>query len=165
MLIRLLILFIVVPAIELALLLFLGDRIGPWWTLGIIFTTGFIGARLARSQGSRAWKRIREALAAGQVPGTELVDGLLILIAGALLVTPGVITDTAGFCLLIPPTRRLIRSHVVAYFKRRLHIQSFGTTVDPLTARPRPHRNDVIEVDAETVSEPTPDPTTAQRLS
>lgn len=108
MLLRLLLLFTTIPLAELALLLWIGGRIGLLPTVVLILLTGALGAALARHQGLATWGRFQEALAAGRLPGRELLEGLLILVAGALLLTPGVLTDAAGFLLLVPPARRWI---------------------------------------------------------
>lgn len=105
---RLLLLFTSVPLIELALLLWIGGRIGVLPTVALILATGVAGASLARLQGLATWRRFQAALAAGRLPGRELLEGLLILVAGALLLTPGVLTDAVGFLLLVPPARRRI---------------------------------------------------------
>ncbi len=105
---RLLLLFTTVPLVELALLLWIGARIGVGPTIALILVTGVAGASLARHQGLATWRRFQAALAAGRLPGDELLEGLLILVAGALLLTPGVLTDAVGFLLLVPPARRRI---------------------------------------------------------
>jgi UPF0716 protein FxsA len=109
MFMRLLLLFVLLPLAELALLIQVGRAIGLGWTLAIVVATGFLGATLARRQGLRAWRAIHGELAAGRVPGAALVDGLLILIGGIVLLTPGILTDLAGFALLIPPTRSAVK--------------------------------------------------------
>ncbi|HSL82329.1 MAG TPA: FxsA family protein [Thermoanaerobaculia bacterium] len=105
---RVLLLFTLVPFAELVLLLWIGDKIGFLPTVALILATGVAGAALARHQGLATWRRFQAALAAGRLPGTELLEGLLILVAGALLLTPGVLTDAVGFLLLVPPARRRI---------------------------------------------------------
>jgi UPF0716 protein FxsA len=117
MFVRLLFLFIFVPLIEMALLVALGDMIGFWATIVIVLSTGFIGAGLARWQGLKIIHRIKNELAAGRIPGDDLIGGLLVLLAGAVLLTPGVITDLMGFLLLIPWTRRPIQSRFKGWFK------------------------------------------------
>ena len=94
---RLLLLFVLVPALELVLLIELGQRIGTLPTLGLIVLTGVVGASLARSQGLRVLQELQRETEAGRLPAEPLVDGALILVAGALLVTPGVLTDAFGF--------------------------------------------------------------------
>lgn len=116
----LLTLFILVPMAELMLLLRLGDLIGLVPTLSIIVCTGVIGASLARWQGLITMRRVQTEFQAGRLPGDALVDGLLILVAGALLLTPGLMTDACGFLLLIPPGRALLRRRVMAAFRRRV---------------------------------------------
>lgn len=109
MFLRLLFLFILVPIIELSLFMALGRYLGLLPTLVIILLTGFLGAVLTKSQGSKALANFTGAMAIGQMPHREIVDGLLILIAGAVLLTPGFLTDAIGFALLVPPLRAMIR--------------------------------------------------------
>lgn len=109
MLARLLLLFLVTPVVELALLIKLGDVIGFWPTVGIILVTGITGSYLAKREGLSVWQRFNRRLHEGGLPGKELLDGVIILMAGALLITPGVLTDVVGFLGLLPPTRALIR--------------------------------------------------------
>ena len=90
---RLLLLFIVVPAVELALLIEIGQRVGTLATLALIVASGVLGAALARTQGLQVLANVRTRINAGELPADSLLDGLLILIASALLVTPGVLTD------------------------------------------------------------------------
>jgi UPF0716 protein FxsA len=118
--IRLLLLFTVVPLVELGLLIQLGRVIGLAPTIAIVLCTGFTGAALARWQGLATLGRVQAEMAAGRVPTGPLVDGILILAAGALLLTPGLITDSIGFLLLIPPTRAVVRRTIVEAFRRRL---------------------------------------------
>lgn len=101
-------LFIVLPVVELALLLRVGGLIGFWPTLGLVILTGLAGAGLARAQGFRVVSVLQGELAAGRMPGRALLDGACILVGGALLLTPGFLTDAVGFSLLLPPTRGLL---------------------------------------------------------
>lgn len=117
---RLFLLFVVVPMIELALLVRIGEVIGFWNTVLIIVATGLIGSALARREGLSVWRRFNERLATGGLPGKELVDGLIILVSGALLLTPGVLTDVVGLLGLLPPTRALIRRVLQQRFARRI---------------------------------------------
>ncbi|MFQ5423321.1 MAG: FxsA family protein [Phycisphaerae bacterium] len=127
MLSRLLLLFILVPFVELVILLRVGAilHVGP--TIGIIVATGLIGATLARRQGLRTVTRINAELTAGRMPASELADGALILLAGALLVTPGFLTDAFGLALLVPACRSRIRRTLVRYFKTKIVISGPGT--------------------------------------
>ncbi|MEM6792741.1 MAG: FxsA family protein [Acidobacteriota bacterium] len=117
---RLLLLFTLIPLVELYVLLALGRLVGLPWTLALVFATGILGAALARSQGVSTWRRLQEKIAAGQSPAESLIDGLLILVAGAVLLTPGLLTDIAGFALLVPITRRLVRKAVHKAVQARL---------------------------------------------
>ena len=109
---RLLILFTVVPLVELALLIKLGDAIGLWPTITIVIATGVLGATLARSQGTRTVGAIRSQLAEGRAPTEGLINGLLILVGGVVLLTPGLLTDILGFSLLVPFTRDMFRKNL-----------------------------------------------------
>jgi UPF0716 protein FxsA len=120
MFLRLLLLFTAVPLVELALLLEIGQRVGLPATLALVLGTGVLGAWLAKREGLRTLTRVREEMAAGKLPADALLDGLLILIAGAVLLTPGLLTDLFGFVLLIPGSRRAIRRRVAARLRRSL---------------------------------------------
>lgn len=122
---RLLLLFTLVPLAELWLLIEIGRRIGTWPAILIVALTGFAGVLLARSQGLSILYRIRDELAQGNLPGEALVDGACILIGGALLLTPGLITDLSGFLLLLPPARRLIKTAARRYLQRKLDSGAF----------------------------------------
>ena len=128
MLFYLLLLFIGVPFVELVLLLKMADMTSPWHTLLLVIVTGMVGTWLARSQGIRTYRKIQQALAAGQMPTDSLIDAAMIFVAGALLLTPGILTDLFGFSLLFPPTRRLYRHWLVTRFKGRFKMQ---TTFNP----------------------------------
>ena len=117
---RLLILFILVPIAELAIFMTLGERLGLPTTLAIIVLTGILGASLTKTQGVKAIANFQAALASGKMPHREIVDGLLILIAGAVLLTPGFLTDAIGFLLLVPPVRAVIRGALAEKLKSRI---------------------------------------------
>ncbi len=122
MFLKLLVLFILVPIAELFLFLRIGVRIGLPATLAIILLTAVIGAALTKSQGARALASFRQAMAQGKLPHREALDGLLILLAGAVLLTPGFLTDTVGFLLLFPPLRAGIRARLGNYLKGRIQV-------------------------------------------
>ena len=115
---RLLILFIVVPVIELVLLIEIGQRVGTLATIGLIIGTGVVGASMARQQGISTLGRLRKDLDAGRLPAEPIVDGVLILVAAALLLTPGVLTDLVGFLCLVPNCRRLLKRALKRRFER-----------------------------------------------
>lgn len=102
-------LFILLPVAELALLLRVGRFLGFWPTLGLVLLTGVAGAALARREGLRTLTGFRSQVAGGGIPGRALMDGACILVGGALLLTPGFLTDALGLSLIFPPTRRLIQ--------------------------------------------------------
>ncbi len=116
MLLKLMLLFTLVPMVELYLLWEIKEVITWEWTIVLVLFTGFVGALLAKKQGLRWRHRLHAELTSGQVPTTSLLDGLMIFVAGALLITPGVLTDAVGFLLLVPP----IRSHLRERIKVRL---------------------------------------------
>lgn len=108
-------LFTLLPLAELALLIFVGSKTSIFFTIGVVVATGLLGTLLARWQGWRAVERIRGELQAGRPPSDSLVDGLLILIAGVLLVSPGFLTDVMGIFLLIPTMRNLVKGSPPGY--------------------------------------------------
>jgi UPF0716 protein FxsA len=124
LLVYLLLAFTVFPLVELALLIEVGRRIGSLYTVAIILVTGVLGAYLARAQGLSVVRQVKARTSRGEIPGNELIDGVLVLTGAAFLITPGVITDLAGLSLVAPPTRRWYRETL----KRRL--------VDLLTGGP-----------------------------
>src|SRR3954468_7183109 len=105
MLILLLLLFILVRIAELAVLIQVGQLIGVWWTIALLLADAVIGTLLWRSQGRAAWRRFNAAVSEGRVPHREVIDGVLVVFGGALLLTPGFITDIFGALFLLPPTR------------------------------------------------------------
>lgn len=116
MLLRLFLIFSVVPIIEIWLLIKIGRVIGPLPTVAALLCISLTGAWLAKSQGLQVIVAIRDDLAAGRLPAARLLDGALILAGGILLLTPGFFTDFIGLFFLIPATRRLLKS----WLRRRL---------------------------------------------
>ena len=117
---RIVALFVVVPLIELALLIYIGTLIGPLYTLAIVVVTGLAGGIMARRQGISTLNKIRYNLESGIIPSKELFDGLLILAGGLLLLTPGVFTDIIGFTLMIPQSRRAIGRKLLDMIKTKM---------------------------------------------
>jgi UPF0716 protein FxsA len=105
----LVILFIVVPILELWLIIEIGSLIGVWPTIALLLADALLGSLLLRHQGRGAGRRVNQALAERRVPGKEVADGLLIAIGGTLLLAPGFLTDIVGLLFLIPPTRAIVR--------------------------------------------------------
>lgn len=154
MLLRLLAAFIVVPLVELYLLFQLAEATNPLTTIAIIVLTGIIGSVLARREGVVAWYRFRSALAEGRVPSREIQDGLMIVFAAALLLTPGLLTDVVGFLLLVPAGRRLVRRFVLRRFFGRFNLQVVrpGRWNDPRSSGGSSYRpRDGYTIDAEVV--------------
>ena len=120
MFIRLLLLFTVVPVIELALLIQVGDSVGVLPTVSIVLATGVAGAWLARSQGLLALRRLQTELARGGLPAEEIFDGFIVLAGGLLLLTPGFMTDLIGLAALVPGSRHLIKLFIKREVRRRL---------------------------------------------
>ncbi|KGX93379.1 exlusion protein FxsA [Pontibacillus halophilus JSM 076056 = DSM 19796] len=107
---RWLLLFIlIVPALEIGVLIWAGNLVGPWWVILLIILTGILGAYLAKQQGLETLNRARTLMNQAQVPQDEIFDGICILIGAVVLLTPGFITDAIGFTLLLPATRAPIR--------------------------------------------------------
>jgi UPF0716 protein FxsA len=115
----LILLFIVVPIVEIYVIIQVGQAIGPWWTIALLIADSILGSMLMRSQGRAAWRRFNEALAAGRAPAREVLDGVLVIFGGAFLLTPGFISDVFGLIFLIPPTRALARRFIVRSVLRR----------------------------------------------
>lgn len=107
-----LIAFVVIPLVELYLLLWVGSLIGFWPTVAITVVTGLLGGGLAKREGMRVYRQWRAALDEMRAPETGIVEGVLVLLGGALLITPGVLTDITGLLLLVPVTRRPIAARV-----------------------------------------------------
>ena len=120
MFIKLLVIFIFVPVMELYILIEAGRTIGIGATLGLIMATGIAGAWLARSQGLEILRKIQLETANGQMPAQTLIDGALILVGGLLLLTPGFFTDALGFSFLVPVTRELWRKGLSAWLEKQI---------------------------------------------
>jgi UPF0716 protein FxsA len=115
----LVLLFIVMPIVEIYVIIQIGQAIGALWTIALLIADSLIGARLLRCQGRTAWRRFQEAVAAGRMPHNEVIDGVMIVVGGTLLLTPGFITDVIGLLLLLPPTRAVIRRAITRSIRRR----------------------------------------------
>lgn len=100
-------LFIIVPLLEIVVIIQVGQAIGAWWTVGLLVADSMLGAWLLRREGARAWRAFREALAEGRWPGDEVAQGSMVIVGGTLLLTPGFLTDVVGFLLLVPVSRRI----------------------------------------------------------
>jgi UPF0716 protein FxsA len=134
----LVLLFIVVPIAELAVIIQVGELIGVWWTIALLIADSILGAVLMRSQGRAAWRRFNAAMQAGRVPAREVLDGTLVIFGGAFLLTPGFITDIFGLILLVPPTRALVRAFLARRVVHRM-------TVSMTSPRVRSRRDSDVE--------------------
>jgi UPF0716 protein FxsA len=152
----LVLLFIVVPIAELALLIQVGQLIGVWWTILLLIADALLGSWLLRTQSRAAWRRFNDALADGRVPHREVVDGVLVIFGGVLLLTPGFITDVFGLLFLFPPTRVLLRGLLVRRGALKL-VGAMPGTATPPNGRFR-HPDDVestaVDVDPDRLDPP-----------
>jgi UPF0716 protein FxsA len=141
--------FIAVPLAELFVLTWLSGRVGFWTTVALILVTGALGSVLARREGLKAWHEWQRSLAAGQPPEVGLIEGLLLLVGCALLITPGVLTDAMGLALLLPwsrkPIAKLLKVRVLAYLARGT-VFTASTVSSPRGAE--------IETRGETIDDP-----------
>jgi UPF0716 protein FxsA len=136
-----LIAFIAVPLIEITLFVQIGGIIGLGWTLAIVLATAVLGTWLVRTQGALALSELRTSFSDLQDPTEPLVHGGMILFAGALLLTPGFLTDAVGFSLLIPGVRQAVFRAV----RSRVNVQTFGTPGTPHHQQTPPGNGDVID--------------------
>lgn len=114
----LMMIMIVVPALEIGILLLSGKTIGVFPTVLLIIATGVVGAWLAKKQGVETFRKAQQQMQNGQIPSSAIADGLCILIGGLLLLTPGFITDTVGFLLLVPISRKKIKPMVLTIIRK-----------------------------------------------
>ncbi|MEQ3692380.1 MAG: FxsA family protein [Alcanivorax sp.] len=116
----LLLIFIIVPLAELAVLIKVGGAIGILWTFLLILFTAFVGVTLLRAQGLATLMRASERMQQGSIPAKELAEGFLLALAGALLLTPGFLTDAFGFSLLLPGVRGVMAASLLQRFKPQM---------------------------------------------
>ena len=123
---RLLAAFILVPLIELMLLIQVAKHTSFLTTIMLVIITGIIGSWLARREGTMTWFRFQSALSEGRVPSSEIQDGLMIVFAAALLLTPGLLTDAIGFTLLVPQGRELVRKTLLRRYMEKFQMRFYG---------------------------------------
>ena len=116
-------LFVLVPIVELAVIIRVGQALGVLQTLLLMVVVSVVGAWLVKHEGIGVWRRAQRQLEMGAVPGRELVDGTLIMFAGVLLLTPGFVSDCIGILLLLPPVRAGLRGLVIRRLRRRVTAQ------------------------------------------
>jgi UPF0716 protein FxsA len=142
---KLAVLFVTIPLVELALLVWIGSLLGFWPTMALVIVTGVAGALLAKLAGVHVILQIKREILSGRMPVGHMVDGLLVLVGGIVLLTPGLLTDVFGFALLIPWSRRVFRRLVQTRIQRMVETRR----VEILGGRP-------IEMDFD--SQPLDDP-------
>ena len=150
----LLLAFVVVPLVEIYVIIKIGQVIGPWWTILLLIADSVLGSWLVKREGGRAWKALRTALNEGRMPARELADGMLILIGGLLMLTPGFVLDIVGALCILPFTRPIGRRVLSGFISRRLTVAAFpsaaahgGTSGAGHDSRPEPKvvRGDVVD--------------------
>jgi len=112
--------FIVVPVLEIYVLIKVGQVIGAWWTIVLLIADSIFGGWLIRREGARAWRALQQSIGSGRMPARELADGALVVLGGALMLSPGFVTDVFGFFCILPPTRPLARRLLTRLVSRRL---------------------------------------------
>ncbi|HSM45901.1 MAG TPA: FxsA family protein [Acidimicrobiia bacterium] len=144
---RFLALFGLVAIAEMATFFWVESRIGLGWALGLALATAIVGSNLVRRAGLSVWARLRGKVNEGQLPGRELSDGAAILVAGAFLISPGFLTDTLGFLLLVPAVREAIHRSITRRFSSRVTVftSNYSTTTR------EPIRGEVIDIDPDDV--------------
>ncbi|HET6626827.1 MAG TPA: FxsA family protein [Nocardioidaceae bacterium] len=134
----LVVLFVVVPLVEIYILIQIGQEIGVWWTIALLIADSILGSYLIKREGSRAWQALREALQSHRMPAKELADGALILVGGTLLLTPGFVSDVFGFFCILPFTRPVARRILTEFITRKFLGGPRSRT------RPRPGPDSVV---------------------
>lgn len=139
------VIFIIIPLMEISVFISVGDEIGVIQTLLLCFLTAAIGGYLVKMQGLDTLFRGRQVMNQGYLPVQELFDGFCIVVAGAMLITPGFVTDFIGFSLLVPPVRRMVQ----AYLSKRMDIYMETSA----SRKPQPPQSGVIEGEFERVED------------
>ncbi len=133
---KLFVLFAIIPIIESALLIEVSDHLGGWNTVALVLITAFIGAQLVRQQGFATLQKAQQRMAKGEMPGQQMIEGALLMVAGVLLVTPGFVTDGVGFVLLLPLTRPMIARKLLKALGPHIVMHARGAHVNPQGQRP-----------------------------
>jgi UPF0716 protein FxsA len=115
--------FIAVPLAEIYLIIQVGQVIGAWWTVALLIAISILGSWLVRREGRRTWRALTEALAGGRIPNREVLDAAMVLVGGALMLTPGFLTDVVGLFVMLPATRPVARRVLVWALGRQLNRQ------------------------------------------
>jgi len=140
------ILFIIIPIIEITLLINVGQLIGAWYTIGLVLLSAFVGVNMLRYQGLATLGRAQQKMAQGEMPQQEMLEGLVLAVGGALLITPGFVTDVIGFCCLFPLTRIGFIKLAKGRFKSKMSASSFTHKHSTGSFTPRDSgQGDIIE--------------------
>ncbi len=150
MLLKLLAAFILIPLVELILLMKMAQLTSIFHTIALVIVTGVLGSYLARREGLHALGRFQTAISQGRMPSREIQDGLMIVFAAALLLTPGLLTDAVGFFLLIPAGRELIRRTLLKRYMGRFNVQVISSPLDHVAAPGDSNTIDIEAVDRKT---------------
>ncbi|MGO2509440.1 MAG: FxsA family protein [Vibrio hibernica] len=147
----LLVLFILVPIIEITLFIQVGGMIGLWPTIAIVLTTAIVGASLVRSQGIQTIMSVQSRLQQGELPAQQIVEGIMLAVAGVLLLTPGFMTDFLGMMILLPGPRAIFAKQLMKRIKINTANQPFGggfqsgNAQDPFRHSEHDQQGDVFE--------------------
>ncbi len=150
----LLLIFIIIPIIEIMVFIKIGEIIGLWATLGIVIVTAIVGTSLLRWQGLGVLQRTQTAMAKGDLPVDSVLDGVFLLVAGAFLLTPGLITDSFGFLLFIPQFRRYIAKSIVKYLiaKGNMKVSVFSEDSFNQSYHQKSDPNPIIDAEYQNIS-------------
>lgn len=146
--------FLLFPLLELWVILQMGSAIGAGWTVGLLVLDSVVGAVIVRREGRRAWQAFRDALGEGRWPADEVAQGALVLVGGALLLTPGFVTDAMGLAFVLPPTRALLARAIRSRVRRgAVQVMGLGPAASPSPGRAQQHTTSTGQVlDVEVVS-------------
>jgi UPF0716 protein FxsA len=144
-------LFVVVPVVEIYVLIQVGQVIGVWWTVVLLVADSILGGWLIRREGSRAWRALRAALDEGRMPARELADGVLVVLGGALMLSPGFVTDAMGILLILPLTRPVFRNVLSSYAASRATV--YATDRFRTQRRPGPAAGDSSVIRGEVIDD------------
>lgn len=160
----LLVLFIVIPIAELYVIVQVAGGIGVLETIGLLIVVSVVGAWLVKREGMSVLRKVQQELGQGNVPTKQLVDGALILFAGALMLTPGFVTDSAGVLLLLPPTRIVVRNVLISRFNTRVRASvsfptaGFGGAVFDVDGRETYGTPDIVDLERDDDPDISPSP-------
>jgi UPF0716 protein FxsA len=149
----LLLLFIVVPLVELYVIVQVGQAIGALPTIALLLIDSIVGSLLLRAQGRTVWRRFRAALSAGRAPARETIDGALVIFGGALMLTPGFVTDAFGILLLLPPTRAFARRGILRSARTRF-LLGFADAAGGAARRGRARQDYDVDSTARDIDQP-----------